>query len=66
MKIVKNLAKSDRFENFLKIKFSDKKRFGLEGIDSLIPGLRALIEEARRLPFPCTPYIETRHGQIIY
>lgn len=45
IQIVTNLAKSDRFENFLKIKFSDKKRFGLEGIDALIPGLKAMIDE---------------------
>ena len=46
LSIVEQLAKSDKLENFYKKKFSNKKRFGLEGADSLIPGLKAMIDEA--------------------
>jgi len=48
LSIVEQLAKSDKLENFYKKKFSNKKRFGLEGTDSLIPGLKAMIDEAAR------------------
>jgi 2-oxoglutarate dehydrogenase complex dehydrogenase (E1) component-like enzyme len=35
---------ADHFERFLSTKFQASKRFGIEGCESLIPGLFALIE----------------------
>jgi 2-oxoglutarate dehydrogenase E1 component len=38
------LLETDYFERFLAKKFQASKRFGIEGCESLIPGLFALIE----------------------
>ena len=38
--------KNECFTNFLKNKFSTSKRFGVEGLDSMISGLNALIDKA--------------------
>ena len=35
---------ADHFERFLAKKFQASKRFGIEGCESLIPGLFALVE----------------------
>lgn len=43
--IFKNIAKATLFEEFLQVKFTGKKRFSLEGAESLIPMLNFLIEE---------------------
>jgi len=40
------LRRAERFENYLQTKYLGKKRFGLEGGDSLIPMLDALIDHA--------------------
>lgn len=40
------LAWSDMFETFLANKYAAAKRFGLEGAESLVPGMKALIDEA--------------------
>eukprot|EP00007_Cunea_sp_BSH-02190019_P004529 CAMPEP_0174240378 /NCGR_PEP_ID=MMETSP0417-20130205/18547_1 /TAXON_ID=242541 /ORGANISM="Mayorella sp, Strain BSH-02190019" /LENGTH=1037 /DNA_ID=CAMNT_0015319461 /DNA_START=54 /DNA_END=3163 /DNA_ORIENTATION=- len=40
------LAWADMFERFLAVKWAGAKRFGLEGCESLIPGMKALIDEA--------------------
>ena len=40
------LAWSDMFETFLANKYAAAKRFGLEGAESLIPGMKALIDRA--------------------
>lgn len=40
------LAWSDMFEIFLANKYAAAKRFGLEGAESLIPGMKALIDSA--------------------
>ena len=34
------------FESFLAKKYSTAKRFGLEGCETLIPGMKALIDKA--------------------
>lgn len=40
------LAWSDMFETFLANKYAAAKRFGLEGAESLVPGMKALIDAA--------------------
>lgn len=44
-KIFEDVAKATLFEEFLQVKFTGKKRFSLEGAESLIPMLNFLIEE---------------------
>ena len=44
--ILLSLTKADGFERFLAIKYPGAKRFGLEGGESLIPALEALLEES--------------------
>jgi 2-oxoglutarate dehydrogenase E1 component len=43
------LAYSDQFERYLANKFNTAKRFGLEGCESLIPGLKSLVDRATEL-----------------
>lgn len=38
-----------RFESFLANKYAAAKRFGLEGCETLIPGMKALIDHAADL-----------------
>lgn len=47
--ILDRLAWSDMFETFLANKYTAAKRFGLEGAESLIPGMKALIDRAADL-----------------
>lgn len=42
--ILKDLVAAENFERFLHVKYPGAKRFGLEGGESLIPGLQALLE----------------------
>ena len=44
--ILDRLIWSDSFERFVATKWSSEKRFGLEGCESLIPGMKALIDRA--------------------
>lgn len=44
--IFKRLCSNESFTNFLKNKFSTSKRFGIEGCDSMISGLEALVDKA--------------------
>ena len=37
------------FEAFLATKYNTTKRFGLEGVDALIPGMKAMIDKAVEL-----------------
>lgn len=46
LSILDRLAWSDLFEHFLANKYTAAKRFGLEGAESLIPGMKALIDRA--------------------
>lgn len=41
---LKHLCRAQMFEDFLHKKYVGQKRFGLEGLDTLIPGLRAMIK----------------------
>lgn len=47
--ILKNLAEGELFEMFLARKHNTAKRFGLEGGESLIPGLQAMIDHGSQL-----------------
>eukprot|EP01135_Chromosphaera_perkinsii_P007575 Nk52_evm31s914 gene=Nk52_evmTU31s914 len=42
--ILARLIRADGFETFLASKWSAEKRFGLEGCESLIPGMKSLID----------------------
>lgn len=42
--LLDRLAYADRFEAFLKTKYGAAKRFGVEGLESFIPGLKELID----------------------
>jgi 2-oxoglutarate dehydrogenase E1 component len=44
--ILDRLIWSDSFERFIASKYPNEKRFGLEGCESLIPGMKALIDRA--------------------
>ena len=46
LRMLDRLCWSDHFERFLATKFPSAKRFGLEGAESLIPGLKELIDSA--------------------
>ncbi|CAI2171207.1 12311_t:CDS:2 [Funneliformis geosporum] len=44
--ILDRLIWSDSFERFIATKYPNEKRFGLEGCESLIPGMKALIDRS--------------------
>lgn len=48
-RILQNLNKAVAFENFLHTKFLGKKRFSLEGGESTIPGLDAMIQKGAEM-----------------
>ena len=45
---LQRLCKAEMFNEFLKTRFTTSKRFGLEGNDTLISGLGALVDEAAK------------------
>jgi 2-oxoglutarate dehydrogenase E1 component len=45
LKVLRELIESDGFENFLDTRYKGKKRFGLEGGETLIPILEAIVED---------------------
>lgn len=47
--ILKKIDEAVTFENFLQTKFVGKKRFSLEGLESVIPALDAAIEQSAQL-----------------
>ena len=49
LNVLDRLTWSERFESFLNNKFSAAKRFGLEGCESLVPGMKALIDRSAEL-----------------
>jgi len=46
LKLLRDLIHADAFEHFLHVKFAGEKRFGLEGGESLIPALEAILTKA--------------------
>lgn len=44
--ILERLMDAELFEQFLKTKFANDKRFGLDGCEALIPGMKALIDSS--------------------
>lgn len=51
--LLDRLAWSDGFESFLSSKYSAAKRFGLEGCETLIPGMKEMIDKANELGVDC-------------
>jgi 2-oxoglutarate dehydrogenase E1 component len=47
--IYRFLVQAEEYERYLQLKFTGTKRFGLEGAESTIPALEAIIHSARRL-----------------
>ena len=47
--ILDRLAWSALFEQFLAVKYAGAKRFGLEGCETLVPGLKSMIDRAGEL-----------------
>ena len=47
--ILERLAFADIFERFLATKFGTAKRFGLEGCEAMIPGMKALVDRSSEL-----------------
>src|ERR1700674_3468913 len=47
--ILNKLAEADGFEKFLDVKYTGTKRFGLDGAESLIPGLEQIIKRGGNL-----------------
>jgi 2-oxoglutarate dehydrogenase E1 component len=47
--IFERLCFADRFEKFLANKFNTAKRFGLEGAESFIPGLKCMVDRGSEL-----------------
>lgn len=46
IRLLDRLIWAESFERFVALKFPGEKRFGLEGAESLIPGLKALIDRS--------------------
>ena len=46
LKILERLTDGDHFERFLAKKYTTAKRFGLEGCEALIPGMKAMIDRS--------------------
>ncbi len=49
MQVLNWLTKGDKFEAYLAKKYPFTKRFGLEGAESLIPALEAILEKATEM-----------------
>mmetsp|Transcript_24920 Transcript_24920/g.29983 ORF Transcript_24920/g.29983 Transcript_24920/m.29983 type:complete len:1144 (-) Transcript_24920:316-3747(-) len=49
MHILERLAYSEKFEQVLATKFNTAKRFGLEGCESMIPGMKTMVDHATLL-----------------
>ena len=47
--LLARISRSTGFEGFLAKKFSSEKRFGLEGVDIMIPGMKTIIDRSTEL-----------------
>jgi len=43
-KLLERIYYTDEFSQFISTKFNTMKRFGLEGVESFIPGMKAMID----------------------
>lgn len=48
LKILDRLMWSDNFERFVAGKYPSEKRFGLEGCETLIPGMKAMVKKKQK------------------
>jgi len=44
MKLLDRLLWADEFAKFMATKFNTMKRFGIEGLETFIPGMKVLIQ----------------------
>ena len=58
--VLADVIAAERFENLLHTKFQSHKRFGLDGGESLIPGMRAMLCEHLRLNKAASNPVEPR------
>ena len=42
--LLARISRSAGFENFLAKKYSSEKRFGLEGVEMMIPGMKEIVD----------------------
>ena len=47
--LLARISRAAGFEGFLKKKFQSEKRFGLEGVEMMIPAMKAIIDESTKL-----------------
>eukprot|EP00096_Caligus_rogercresseyi_P002084 TRINITY_DN1387_c0_g2_i2.p1 TRINITY_DN1387_c0_g2~~TRINITY_DN1387_c0_g2_i2.p1 ORF type:complete len:1006 (-),score=256.82 TRINITY_DN1387_c0_g2_i2:757-3774(-) len=47
--LLQRISRSAGFENFLAKKFTSEKRFGLEGVEMLIPGMKTIVDRSTEL-----------------
>ncbi|XP_040578624.1 2-oxoglutarate dehydrogenase-like, mitochondrial [Lepeophtheirus salmonis] len=48
-RLLARISRSAGFENFLAKKFTSEKRFGLEGVEMLIPGMKTIVDRSTEL-----------------
>jgi 2-oxoglutarate dehydrogenase E1 component len=46
--LLARISRSAGFENFLAKKYSSEKRFGLEGVEMMIPGMKHIVDKSTR------------------
>ena len=44
--LLARISRSAGFENFLAKKYSSEKRFGLEGVEMMIPGMKEVVDQS--------------------
>ena len=44
--LLARISRSAGFENFLAKKYSSEKRFGLEGVEMMIPGMKEIVDQS--------------------
>ena len=47
LKLLRRIYETDEFSKFIAVKFNTMKRFGLEGCESFIPGMKSAIDAIR-------------------
>jgi 2-oxoglutarate dehydrogenase E1 component len=62
--ILKRILETDEFNNFIGTKFNTMKRFGIEGCDALIPGLKIAITTLKDLGCEKTTFGMPHRGRL--